>query len=125
MIIITKEQALNIHDLIIKRFGGASGIRNEGGLESALNAPFQFAFGELMHKTPVDQAAVLCRGLIQNHPFIDGNKRIGVTLLLIYLKLVNINIVASNDDVIKLGINVATGKDLEYIKLWIEKRIIK
>lgn len=123
MIIITKEQALSVHNLIIKKFGGARGIRNEGGLESALVAPFQYAFGELVHKTPVDQAAALCRGLIQNHPFVDGNKRMGVTLLLTYLKLVNIKIVASNDDVIELGINVATGKDLDYIKLWIKKRI--
>lgn len=125
MIIITKEQALNIHDLIIKRFGGASGIRFEEGLDSALNAPFQSFGGALLYETPIEQAAALCRGLIQNHAFIDGNKRIGVTLLLIFLKLANIKIVASNDDVIELGIKVAEDSGLNYIKSWIKKRINK
>ncbi len=74
---LSKRQVLLLHDRILAQTGGAPGLRDEGLLESALSAPFQ-GFEDTDVYPPLPQkAARLCYGLVKNHPFVDGNKRIG------------------------------------------------
>ena len=87
MIYLTKEQIILLHEKLIKRYGGSSGIRDEGLLDSAINAPLQSFDGNDFFPTVTDKAVRLCVGLVKNHPFIDGNKRIGALALLTILDL--------------------------------------
>ena len=77
MIRLSKLQVLLIHDQLIAETGGSPGLRDEGMLDSALNAPFQTFSGEDVYPSLQQKAARLCFGLVKNHPFVDGNKRIG------------------------------------------------
>lgn len=79
-----------------------------------------------MYPTKEEKAARLCYSLISNHAFVDGNKRIGIYVMLSFLELNGIKIKASNDDVYKLGMEVAEGNaESEYIVEWINKRKIR
>lgn len=120
MKILTKEQVVHIHRLLIRETGGSEGIRDEGLLESALNAPFQTFDGEELYKTVQSKAAKLGYYLIKNHPFIDGNKRIGILVFIVYLELNGIEITATDDELIQLGLGLAEGSvtDKEFLN-WI------
>ena len=81
MIRLSKPQILLLHEQLLEATGGSSGLRDEGMLDSALNAPFQTFNGEDVYPSIQQKAARLCFGLIKNHPFVDGNKRIGTHIL--------------------------------------------
>ena len=87
MIRLSKHQILLIHDQLIAETGGSSGLRDEGMLDSALNAPFQIFGGEDVYPSLQQKAARLCFGLVKDHPFVDGNKRIGTHVMLVFLSL--------------------------------------
>ena len=87
MIRLTKAQILLLHNQLTAETGGISGLRDEGLLESAIIAPFQTFDGMDMYPTLQQEAARLCFGLVKNHPFIDGNKRIGTHAMLVFLAL--------------------------------------
>ena len=74
---LTLEEVLEIHDDQINRYGGASGIRDFGLLESALAQPQTIFGGSLLHTDLFEMAAAYFFHIIQNHPFMDGNKRVG------------------------------------------------
>ena len=74
MIYLSKDQIFLLHDKLIERYGGSYGVRDEGLLDSAVNAPFQSFDGNDFFPTVTDKAVRLCIGLVRNHPFIDGNK---------------------------------------------------
>lgn len=87
MIVLSKEQILFLHSQLISETGGIDGIRDEGLLDSALSAPFQ-SFGGIDAFPSIQQkAARLGYGLVKNHAFIDGNKRIGTHAMLVFLAL--------------------------------------
>lgn len=87
MIVLSKKQIMFLHSQLISETGGMDGIRDEGLLDSALNAPFQ-AFGGMDAFPSIQQkAARLGYGLVKNHAFIDGNKRIGAHAMLVFLAL--------------------------------------
>ena len=106
---LTKAQVIKMHRLLIQETGGSEGIRDEGLLDSALNAPFQTFNGEDVYKTIPAKAAKLGFFLINNHPFIDGNKRIGTLVMLVFLKINGIEIKCTDDELIKLGLGLADG----------------
>lgn len=87
MIIISKEQVIFLHSQLISETGGADGLRDEDMLESALSAPFQVFYDMEVYPSVQQKAARLCYGLVKNHAFVDGNKRIGVHVMLIFLLL--------------------------------------
>ena len=87
MKILTKEQILLLHSQLVKEFGGSLDIRDDSLLESAINTPFQTYGGEELYPTLLDKASRLCFGLVKNHPFVDGNKRIGTHAMLVFLAL--------------------------------------
>lgn len=106
---LTKTQVIRMHRLLIQETGGSEGIRDEGLLDSALNAPFQTFDGEDVYKTIQAKAAKLGFFLINNHPFIDGNKRIGTLAMLVFLEINGIEINCTDDELIKLGLGLADG----------------
>ena len=106
---LTKTQILKMHSLLIQETGGSDGVRDEGLLDSALNLPFQSFDGEDIYKTIQAKAARLGFSLINNHPFVDGNKRIGILVMLVFLEINGIEIICTDEELIELGLGVADG----------------
>ncbi|MCM1299707.1 MAG: type II toxin-antitoxin system death-on-curing family toxin [Firmicutes bacterium] len=109
MIRLTEQQVISVHEMMIKATGGSSGVRDIGLLCSALNAPFQSFEGKEMYPSLLSKAAALCRSIISNHPFVDGNKRIGIHVMLIFLELNGIQSEYTQKELIDLGLGVASG----------------
>lgn len=87
MIILSKEQVLKLHASLIKATGGSDGIRDERMLDLALNNPFQSFGGKELYPSIQAKAARLCFGLVRNHAMLDGNKRLGTHVMLVFLAL--------------------------------------
>jgi death-on-curing protein len=98
-----------LHSIAIEETGGMDGIRDQGLLESAVNGPFQTFDGQSIYPSLESKAAWLCYALIKNHPFVDGNKRIGILAMLTFLELNGILLEVSDDELIRLGLGVADG----------------
>jgi death on curing protein len=107
---LTISQVLDIHQRQIKRFGGTSGVRDEGLLDSALAQPQATFSGELLHPTIHEQAAAYLYHLAMNHPFIDGNKRTAFAVMLTFLNLNDNTLNLSQDQAYNLVIQVVEKK---------------
>jgi death-on-curing protein len=107
---LTLDEVLAIHAHQIARYGGALGLRDKGLLESALAMPAATLAGNYLHPSPAEQAAAYLYHLVRNHPFIDGNKRVGLACALVFLRLNRIRIEATDDDLVELVIGVAEGR---------------
>lgn len=83
----SKEDVLKIHALLIAKFGGLDGLRDDGLLESTLAQPFQSFGGKELYPSIQAKACRYAFGVIKNHPFIDGNKRTAAALLGVYLRM--------------------------------------
>lgn len=122
MIKMTKEQVLLLHTQLIEATGGSDGIRDVGLLESALESPFQSYGGEELYPSIQAKAARLCYGLVKNHAMIDGNKRIGVHAMFVFLALNGYEIEYTQNELSDLILNVAAGKkQYEDILQWLLK----
>lgn len=110
MIRLSKSQVLLIHDQLISETGGSSGLRDEGILDSALNAPFQTFSGEDVYPSLQQKAARLCFGLVKNHPFVDGNKRIGAHAMLVFLALNGIELQHTQSELSDVILQLAAGE---------------
>ena len=97
------------HEMLIKYTGGMSGLRDIGLLESAVAAPFVSYGGFSLYPTIQAKAARLAYGIIKNHPFVDGNKRIGILVMITFLESHDIMLNCSDNELIKLGLSVADG----------------
>ena len=104
-----KEQVIRIHSILIEQTCGSDGIRDEGLLDSALNAPFQTFDGEYIYKTIKAKAAKLGYFLVKNHPFIDGNKRIGILVMISFLEINGVEVICTDEELITLGLGLADG----------------
>lgn len=120
MKIIAKEQVILLHRELIKHTGGTDGLRDEGLLESALSSPFQ-SFGDVESFPSIQQKAVrLGFGLIKNHAFVDGNKRIGAHVMLVFLELNGVAMNYTQTDLSDIILDVASGKcSFEELVIWI------
>lgn len=115
---------LNIHEILIEQFGGMSGIRDEGLLESALSQPKATFFGELLHSRIHEQAAAYLYHLAKNHPFLDGNKRTAYGAMEAFLRLNGYNLDLSNEEAYNMVMQVAQGEmTKEELSLLLEKHI--
>ena len=107
---LTKAQVIALHRELISETGGIDGLRDEGLLDSALNTPFQsFDRGDV-YPSLQQKAARLGYGLIQNHAFIDGNKRIGAHVMLVFLALNGIELEYTQQDLSDTILAVAAGE---------------
>ena len=107
---LTKEQVLMLHAQLISATGGTDGIRDEGLLESALQAPFQTYDGAQLYGTLEEKAARLGFGLIRNHAFLDGNKRIGAHTMLVFLAVNGVWLVYTQEELSDVILSVASGE---------------
>lgn len=98
---------VDIHQILIEQFGGMTGIRDEGLLESALSQPKATFFGELLHPTLHEQAAAYLYHIAKNHPFLDGNKRTAYGAMEAFLRLNGYNLDLSNEEAYNMVMQVA------------------
>lgn len=122
MIILSKEQVLQLHVNLIKATGGSNGIRDEGMLDSALNSPFQSFGGKELYPSIPAKAAQLCFGLVKNHAMIDGNKRLGTHVMLVFLALNGYELIYSQKELSDIILALASGEiGAEQILQWINE----
>ena len=125
MIKFSKEKVLLLHQLIAQETGGSVGVRDEGLLESALETAFSGFGGQKFYPTKEEKGARLGYNLISNHAFVDGNKRIGVYVMLTFLEVNGIRLDCTNEDVVKIGLGVADGSmDYEALLAWVREHRI-
>ena len=117
---LTKFQVIQIHSMLIQETGGIDGIRDEGLLDSALNAPFQSFDEKDIYRTIQAKAARLGFSLVNNHAFLDGNKRIGILTMMTFLEINGIILECSSQELTDLGFGLASNK-IDYKELldWI------
>jgi len=120
MKVLTLEQLLEIHALVIESTGGSIGLRDLGRLEAAIATQTQNVFGEELYSGAIEKAAALIRGVIADHPFVDGNKR---TAMLTGLTLLDINgshFKAKDTELENFAVAIATKKlDIPAIVEWL------
>ena len=123
MITLNKEQIKRLHGKLLEATGGLEGLRDEGLLDSALSAAFQTFDGVELYPSSVAKIARLAYGLVCNHPFVDGNKRIGTYVMLVLLELNRIEAKFTNDDIIRIGLELANGNmnDTQLLDLILER----
>lgn len=110
MIRFSKEKILLLHKLLIEQTGGEDGVRDMGLLESAIAACDATFDGQDLFPTKEEKAARLCTGLVSNHAFVDGNKRIGVYVMLTFLEVNGIRLNVTDDELVTIGLSLAQSK---------------
>ena len=120
MIKFSQEKVLLLHKLITEETGGDPNVRDVALLNSALESAFQTFDGQELYPTKEEKGARIGYALISNHAFVDGNKRIGMYVLLTFLETNGIKIRPTVDDVARVGLAVAAG-EMQYEDLleWI------
>ncbi|MBQ7654262.1 MAG: type II toxin-antitoxin system death-on-curing family toxin [Clostridia bacterium] len=125
MIKFSKEKILLLHQVMAEATGGDTGVRDEALLESAIENIYATFDGVELYPTKEEKAARLGFSLISNHAFVDGNKRIGIYIMLSFLELNGIKIDATNEEVAKLGLDIAGDlANYEDILKWISEHKI-
>jgi len=114
---ITTADALFFHQLLIERYGGAEGLRDPGALEAALHRPQTGYYSTLIHET-----AALLESLVQNHPFVDGNKRVAFAVTDVFLRINGYRITADSDSIHATLMKFFDERtvDLEHLVPWLE-----
>ena len=125
MIKFSKEKVLLLHQLIAQETGGSIGVRDEGLLESALESAFSTFSGQDLYPSKEEKGARIGFSLISNHAFVDGNKRIGVYIMLTFLEVNGIRLDCTNEDVVHIGLSVADGSmGYEELLSWVREHRI-
>ena len=120
MIKFSKEKVLLLHQIMAEATGGSTGVRDNALLESAIESAYATFDGIELYPSKEEKAAKLGFSLISNHAFVDGNKRIGMYIMLSFLDINGVKIEATNEDVVTLGLSVADGSaKYEEILCWI------
>ena len=120
MIKFSKEKVLRLHQLITQETGGSNEIRDFDLLDSALESVYATFGGVELYPTKEEKGARLGFTLISNHAFVDGNKRIGMYVMLTFLAVNGIEIECTNEDVIEVGLGVASGNmDYDELLKWV------
>ena len=107
---LTLGEVIELHGRGLQVGGGAPGIRDLGGLDSALAQPRATFGGVNLYPTLAEKAAALCFSLVQNHPFVDGNKRVGHAAMETFLILNSAEIAAAVDEQARLMLDLAAGQ---------------
>ena len=124
MKILSKRQILMLHSALVAQSGGLDGIRDERLLDSALNVPFQTFAEQDLYPTVLEKAVRLGYGLICNHPFLDGNKRIGTHVMLVFLEINQLSLSYEDEELISTILQTASGM-LDYNGLlnWVKEHL--
>ena len=122
MVYLTLEQIIRLHALVLVKDGGAGGIRNLGQLEAAVSTQYQTVFGKELYTTVCDKAAALVRGIICDHPFIDGNKRTAMLAGLTLLEMNEYNFIARQGELEDFAVRIAVSHlNASVIADWLEQ----
>lgn len=114
---VTTADALFFHQLLIERYGGATGLRDAGALESALHRPQTGYYDTLVH-----EAAALLESLVQNHPFVDGNKRVAFAVTDVFLRINGYRITVDSQEIFATLMKFFADRtfDVAHIAPWLE-----
>ena len=125
MIRFSQEKVLLLHQLLIAETGGSPELRDINLLDSVLEGVYQTFDGQDLYPTKEEKGARLGYALISNHAFVDGNKRIGMYVMLTFLEVNGIHMDCANEDVVEVGLGVASGS-MKYDALltWVRKHRI-
>lgn len=116
------DDVLEAHDKVIRTSGGASGVRNEDGIDAALERMKQTLFGDDAYPTLAGKAAAFFQTLIQRHPFVDGNKRTAVRTVYAFLRVNGRALVATQDEIVELARDVAAGNyEIDELTDWFDE----
>ena len=122
---LSLQEVISLHSLVVAQSGGSSGLRDRGALESAVAQPEASFGGEDLYPSLASKAAALGHSLIQNHPFVDGNKRVGHAAMEVFLLLNGYEIDASVDEQETIIIDVAGGKrSRNELSEWLSKHVV-
>ena len=125
MIKFSKEKVLLLHQLIAEETGGSIGVRDETLLESALESAFAGFGDQEFYPTKQEKAARLGYALISNHAFLDGNKRIGMYVMLTFLEVNGLHAECTNEEVSHVGFSVADGSmGYEALLKWVQEHTV-
>lgn len=117
-------EVVRLHSMLLERTGGATGIRDLPGLESALAQPRATFGGTDLHTTPAAKASALGRSLALNHPFVDGNKRVAHAAMEVFLALNGFELTGSVDEHEAKMLDLAAGLvSREQLEAWLKPRI--
>jgi len=120
---ISLDEVLKIHSILIEKFGGSTGVRDKDLLNSSIHRPYSTFDSNDLYPSTIDKAAAIIESVVKNHPFIDGNKRTGYTLMRLILLSDGLDISASEDEKYKFVIGIAEGKmSFDDIHSWIKSK---
>jgi death-on-curing protein len=121
MTTLTLEQILEIHALVVHETGGSAGLRDLGRLEAAIATQTQSVFGEELYPDILHKAAAMIRGIVADHPFVDGNKRTAMLAGLTFLYVNGKKFVAQSGELEDFAVRVATDNpDITTIAAWLQ-----
>ncbi len=122
MAIFDSEKVLLLQKLIVEESGGTAGVRDLGLLDSAINSVYQTFGGVELYPTKEEKGARLGFNLISNHAFVDGNKRIGLLVMISFLMYEGIKLSYTDDELISLGFSIASNEmNYEDVLSWVKK----
>ena len=125
MIKFSKDKVMLLHKLIAEETGGSISVRDEGLLESALESAFSGFGGQEFYPTKEEKGARLGFTLISNHAFVDGNKRIGVYIMLTFLEVNGIRLECTDEELVHVGLSVAdSSMGYEELLTWVQNHRI-
>ena len=116
MIRFSKEKVLLLHKILAEATGGGAGVRDEAMLDSALESAYAGFGDKELYPTKEEKGARLGYALISNHAFVDGNKRIGIYVMLSFLEMNGVPVQCSDEELVRIGLSVADGS-MEYDEL--------
>lgn len=120
---LSVKQLLEIHQAQIRAFGGSTGLRDRGGLEEEAARPQMTFGGEELYPDLADKAAALMHSIVMNHPFVDGNKRVGAMAAELFLAADGVDLLASDDELVETTLAVARGEvSAEALAIWMRQR---
>lgn len=123
---LSEEEIVLIHNRIVDETGGLHGIRDRNAIQSVVGQPQQAVFGKELYPTLFLKASVYARNIIAHHPFLDGNKRTGITVASVFLSDNGYAIEAKEGEFYKLALNIAKDKwKYERIAAWFESHTTK
>lgn len=121
---LSVEQLVELYRALIRHFGGRSGVRDRGGLESAAARPAMTFGGDDLYPDLAAKAAALMHSLVLNHPFVDGNKRLGVAAAELFLHVNGASLDASDDEFEMVALSTAAGEvEPEALAIWFRQRV--
>ena len=110
MIQLTEKQILMLHDKGIERYGGSFGIRDQNLFKSCCVSPFQTMFGMDLYPDVFDKAVCYLKGFVTNQVFVDGNKRTGAAVALVFLRVNGIELDINSEQLYQLTMDVANNR---------------